>query len=261
VSAGGGAARRVLVTGGGTGIGAGITRAFLEAGDRVVIGQSTPEGAARALARLREDVPAARAQGRLQALGVDLSGAGACRRLVEEAVGLLGGLDVVVNNAAISGAPALAPLAETNDELLDLLVEVNLKAPFRITRHAAAHLPRGGVVVNIGSVGGFAAQEHAAAYCIAKGGLELLTRAAALELAERGIRVVGVAPGDIATERSDAAADRRVEAGISRYARVNPLGRQGTPAEVAAAVLFAASDGAGYVTGTTIVVDGGRLAY
>ena len=178
-----------------------------------------------------------------------------------EAVGLLGGLDVLVNNAAVSGAPVLAPLVDTGDALLDRVVDVNLKAPFRLIRDAAAHLPRGGVVVNIGSVGGFAAQEHAAAYCITKGGLELLTRAAAIELAERGIRVVGVAPGDIATARSDAAAERRSETGLSRYARDSPLGRQGTPAEVAGTVLFAASDTAAYITGTTIVVDGGRLAY
>ena len=108
---------------------------------------------------------------------------------------------------------------------------------------------------------GFAAQEHAAAYCASKGGLELLTRALGLELADAGIRVVGIAPGDIATERSDAAADEREAATLGRYVRRTPAGRRGTGADVAAAVLWAASADAGFVTGTTIVVDGGFLAY
>jgi NAD(P)-dependent dehydrogenase (short-subunit alcohol dehydrogenase family) len=115
--------------------------------------------------------------------------------------------------------------------------------------------------VNIGSVGGLAGQEHAAAYCASKGGLELLTKAAALELADRGIRVVGIAPGDIANRTSAGAAEHRAAADLTRYARRAPVGRRGRPEDIAAAVLFAASDAAGFVTGTTIIVDGGMLAY
>ncbi len=255
------ARRRVLVTGGSSGIGRAIAAAFLATGDHVVIGHSSRTRGSTAVGLLRRGVPAAREPCRLEAIGADLASADGCRRLIEGTLAALGGLDVLVNNAAATGAPVLAPLLETSDALLDHVVDVNLKAPFRLIRDAAPHLRPAGVIVNVGSVGGFAAQEHASAYCASKGGLELLTRAAALELADLGIRVVGVAPGDIATRRSAAAASRRTEAGLTRYARRTPLGRRGTGDDVAAAVLFAASDDAGFITGTTIVVDGGFLSY
>ena len=248
-------ARRVLVTGGGTGIGRAISTAFLEAGDSVVIAQSTEERARRAVGRFQTANP------HIYGVGADLSESSGCRVIVERAVELLEGLDIIVNNAALSGAPVLVPFEDTEDSLLDRIIEVNLKAPFRITRNAVPALAPGSVVINIGSVGGFSAQRHAAAYCAAKGGLELLTKAMALELADRRIRVVGVAPGDITTTRSNRAARARSDASLDQYTRTVPLQRRGTGAEVAATVLFAASDQASYITGTTIVVDGGWLTY
>lgn len=248
--------QRVLVTGGGTGIGAAISSAFLTTGALVVIGQSTPERAERAIEGLRE---AWVSSDQIHGVGVDISTAKGCQQLVDQAVALLGHLDIVVNNAALSGTPVLVPFTDTGDELLDRVIDVNLKAPFRVARNALPYLSENAVILNIGSVGGFAAQDHAAAYCASKGGLEMLTKAMALELAPKGIRVVGVAPGDIATTTSSEAARTRTEANLTARHR-SPLGRRGHAEEIASVVLFASSPAASYVTGSTIVVDGGWLA-
>jgi NAD(P)-dependent dehydrogenase (short-subunit alcohol dehydrogenase family) len=153
------------------------------------------------------------------------------------------------------------PLEECDDQMIDTVIDVNLKAPIRLAREAVRHMQRGSVIVHVGSVGGLAAQYQAAAYSASKAGLEMLTRALALELAERGIRVVGVAPGDIKTYRDAGAHQARNSEGFKRYGRVNPLSRRGRPEDVAQAVSFLVSPSAAYITGTTLVVDGGRLTY
>jgi NAD(P)-dependent dehydrogenase (short-subunit alcohol dehydrogenase family) len=118
----------------------------------------------------------------------------------------------------------------------------------------------GGVIVNVGSVAAFAAQQHAAAYTATKAALVGLTKALALELAERGIRVVHVAPGAIATATSSDDAYLAEREGTG-YVRRSPLGRPGRPEEVADVVAFLCDDAAGYVTGSTVLVDGGMLAF
>lgn len=247
--------QRVLVTGGGTGIGLGISKAFLADGASIVVGQRT-EGEARAAeARLA-------GRGRnVTGVGADLASPEGCRQLVAWAVEALGGLDVLVNCAAITGAGAIGPFSEFDDELLDLIIDVNLKAPFRVAREAVAHMGRSGVIVNISSVGGSAAQENASAYCASKGGLDMLTKTLALELASRGIRVVGVAPGDILTGRSRGADRTRSVDQLHRYARTTPIGRRGRPQDIAEAVLYLTSERASFVTGETLRVDGGFLTY
>lgn len=246
----------VLVTGGGTGIGAAISLAFLEEGARVMIGQSTQDNADHALARLRAaGVKADSVYG----VGADLSSAAGCQALVDKAVAVLGQLDILVNNAGLVRAGARSTLEETTDELLDRIIDVNLKAPFRLVRNASKHLGPGAVIVNIGSTAGFRGLKRFAAYSISKAGLEMLTQAAALELGEHQIRVVGIAPGDIITPGAgaDPAFTQAVDLPVAGH--TSALGRPGGTAEVAAAVLFVSSDAASYVTGTTVVVDGGGL--
>ena len=245
----------MLVTGGGTGIGLAISSAFLADGAAVAIGQRTEREARAAERRLGDK------GGKAIGIAADLATAEGCRQLVAGSAEALGGLDVVVSNAAITGSAAIAPFSEFDDELLDLIIDVNLKAPFRIAREAVRHMRRGGVIVNISSVGGTAAQENAAAYCASKGGLDMLTTALAIELASRRIRVVGVAPGNILTGRSRGADQTRVDEKLDRYARITPIGRRGRPEDIAEAVVYLASDRASFVTGATLRVDGGLLAY
>lgn len=238
-----------LVTGGGTGIGAAIAAALAEAGAEVAIAQ-----------RRLEDACAA--QGRVEALrsyGADLADPDACRQLVAQCVSDMGRLDILVNNAAITGAPALIRFLDYQDDDLDRMLAVNLAAPFRCGREAARAMvdnDEGGVILNIGSVAGAAAQPWATGYCAAKAGLEGLTRAMALDLVEHRIRVVNLAPGEVKTPRATASPLPE-----SAYLRQPPVGRAAEPAEIASVAVFLCSDAASYVTGTTVYVDGGFLAF
>lgn len=247
-----------LVTGGGTGIGAAITARLADDGAAVLICQRTQEEAEGAMAQL------ARPGRALHAFGGDLATPGACRQAVEHCVSVFGGVDILVNNAAVTGAPALGPFLEFTDEHLNRIIDLNLKGPFRLGREAAKRMldRGGGVIVNITSVAAVAGQEFAAAYTASKAGLSGLTKAMALELAPYGIRVVAVAPGDIHTEASARFVDELTNAGASgRYVRVTPLGRRGRPEEIAAAVAFVCSHEGSFITGSTITVDGGFLSY
>lgn len=248
--------RAALVTGGGTGIGAAISAQLADLGADVVIAQSTEEKASTSALRLQ-------APGRsLSGVGGDLADAEACRRVVATTIERHGRIDILVNNAGVTGPAATGPLLDFTDEHLDRVVDVNLKAAFRCAREAARDmaLRRSGVVVNISSVGAYAAQHHATAYVAAKAGMSGLTKGLAFELAPLGLRVVGVAPGDI-----DVAVPPRPEAGTPLrtdwWVRNTPLGRRGTPEDVASVVAFLVSDAAAFVTGETVVVDGGWLTY
>jgi 3-oxoacyl-[acyl-carrier protein] reductase len=243
-----------LVTGGGTGIGAGIAAWFADRGAAVVIGQ--PDQGRADAAVLRLSGPGLLLSG----VGADLSTAAGCRAAVEQTLHRHGRIDILVNNAAVTGPPAVAPFLEFGDEHLDTVVDVNLKAAFRCARWAARDMVsrRSGVIVNISSVGAYAAQLGASAYVATKAGLVGLTKGLALELAGSGVRVVGVAPGDIDTE-SPAGSAAQVKP--DWWQRYTPVGRRGTPADIAAAVGFLCRDEASFITGETLVVDGGWLAY
>jgi NAD(P)-dependent dehydrogenase (short-subunit alcohol dehydrogenase family) len=249
------AGRVALVTGGGTGIGAAISAGFVARGASVVICHED-----QALAD--ELATKAGAGERIIGVGADLATARGCHEVVQRTLAVHGRVDFLVNNAGVTGRPALGPFLEFSDEHLDLVVDVNLKAVFRCCREAARWMSAAGqgVIVNIASVAAFAAQQHAAAYVAAKAGVVGLTRSLAFELASSGIRVVAVAPGDIDVgARSWSTTQEDTDPGW--WTRRTPLGRRGLPIDVASVVMFLCSDGAGFITGETVVVDGGLLTY
>jgi NAD(P)-dependent dehydrogenase (short-subunit alcohol dehydrogenase family) len=246
--------KSALVTGGGTGIGLAISRELAALGARVAVHQRTAEKAAAGVQALRCDGAEA------AEVVADLRSADGCTSAIQQAKAAVGPLDILVNNAAVTGLAAINPIAELDEELMDQTIAVNLAAVIRCSHLAVQDMPARGVIVNVGSVAGYAAQHGAGVYVATKSALIGLTRSLALELAGRGIRAVHIAPGDVETETSRAprfTADRR----SSEYRRKTPLGRRGTPEEIAAVVGFVCTPDAGFITGSSIVVDGGFLTY
>lgn len=246
-----------IVTGGGTGIGMGISRSLAEAGARVVIAQSTLERAESAAHELmtegHEVLP----------LMADISSREFVQKLIANTIEEFGQIDILVNNAAMTGPKVSAPFLELSDELLDRTIEVNLKGTFMVSQEAARTMVgRGGSIIHISSVGAYAAQEGASIYCATKSALLGLTKTMALELAPHNIRVNAIAPGDIRTATSENVVSENKERGFSGdYSRRIPLNRRGEPFEIGPTAVFLASDDSSYITGETIIVDGGFLIY
>ena len=184
-----------------------------------------------------------------------------CRRLVEAAVAGFGGLDLVVNSAGIIRRTSIV---ETTEDEWDRVMAVNVKAVFLLGRHAIPEMARGGggAVVNIGSGWGLRGGPRAASYCASKGAVVNLTRAMAIDHGPQGIRVNCVCPGDTDTPllRSEAGQLGEDMTAFLASSAQRPIRRIGTPEDTARAVLYLASDAASWVTGTTLVVDGGGLA-
>ena len=242
-----------LVTGAGSGIGHAIAARFGREGAHVVVNSyGHDEEAERLAAEL------SRSGARSIALRADVSRAGEVSAMVERAVAELGPVRVLVNNAGIEES---APFLEIEEESWDRVLAVNLKGPF-LCAQACARVMReagGGSIVNISSVHEDLPFLDAAPYAASKGGLRMLMRNAAVELAPFGIRVNNVAPGPIATPINREALSDPSAQDLVR--RVVPLARWGEPEEVAEVALFLASDRAAYVTGSTYVVDGGLVRH
>ena len=244
---------RAIVTGGGANIGRAITEALLARGGRVAIGQRTLAAAAPLVARYG---------GRVIPFAVDVGDPAACRRFVDAAAAALGGLDVLVNNAAVTGAGAIARFAEITPEHFEQVVRVNLGGVIFCSQAAVPHLKAagGGVMVHISSVNALRPQQGALVYAATKAGLTSVTQSMAKELAADGIRVVAIAPGDIALDQAVAADAAMAAKGAGGdVANQTPLGR-GRPADIGETVAFVCSPAARFVTGVTWVVDGGLLA-
>ena len=246
------AGKTIIVTGATSGIGRASAEAFgRERGSVVLVGRQ--EGA------LAEAADAVRAAGGQAATcSADLTAADAPERIVNAALAAFGHLDVLVNAA---GVIATGALEATTDEIWDTMMAVNLRAPFRLMRAAAPHLTaRKGAVVNVSSVNGLRSFPNVLAYCVSKAGVDHLTRCAAIEMAPAGVRVNAVNPGVTVTNlhRRSGMTEPQYAAFLERSKETHPIGRPGQPDEIAALILFLASDRAGWMTGETIPIDGGR---
>lgn len=238
--------KTALVTGGSRGIGHAIAAAFVAAGARVILsarGAEALDAAARALG------PNA------MAMPCDISDPEAVRALVERA-SATGLVDVLVNNAGVS--PFYKRIEQTTAAEFDLLTGVNLRGAWCCGIEVAARLFEAGApgsIINVSSMLGVQPDERQGAYAVTKAGLLQMTKVCALEWADRGVRVNAIAPGWTESELTDRLfASRHGE----RLLGDIPLGRFATPADVAGAAVYLASDASSYVTGAIIAVDGGR---
>jgi len=247
--------KRAIVTGAASGIGRATAVLLAREGAAVVAADLDEAGVGAVIAAIAAE------GGRAASVRCDVSVEADCRRLVEAVVSGFGGLDIVVNCAGIIRRTSVV---DTTEEEWDRVMAVNVKAVFLLGKHAIPEMVRGGggAVVNIGSGWGLKGGPRAASYCASKGAVVNLTRAMAIDHGPQGIRVNCVCPGDTDTPllRSEAQQLGEDLTAFLASSAERPIRRLGTPEDTARAVLFLASDAASWVTGTTLVVDGGGLA-
>ncbi len=239
-----------LVTGGSRGIGMAAARALAEGGAKVAIASRKPENLAAAKAELA-------------ALGVvvetfasNVGKEGAAEALVSEVVDKLGAIDILVNNAATN--PHFGPMVTADDKVFDKTFEVNARAYFSLARETAKHLisrNAPGSLIFVSSTQGILASPLMGVYGMTKAAAISLAKTLAVELGPSKIRSNAVAPGLIETRFAGALVSN--DDVMKRYLDRTPLGRIGQPEEIAGAILFLASDASSYLTGQTIVIDGG----
>jgi meso-butanediol dehydrogenase/(S,S)-butanediol dehydrogenase/diacetyl reductase len=238
--------KTIIVTGASAGIGLGTVHRFLDEGGNVV-------AVSRTESKLR-DAYADRPDDHLRLLAGDAGDLAVATQAVRAAVEHFGGLDVLVNNVgnALRGDVSAIEPADWTD-----LLHTNITSAYQFARAALPELSKTrGSIIQISSIQGDRAEYGWVAYNTTKGAIESLTKSMALDHAEAGVRVNAVAPGLILTPRSEGAGEQ----GLAKITARTPLGRPGTPAELAAVIAFLASDDAAFVTGAIIPVDGGRAA-
>lgn len=244
--------RVALVTGASSGIGSASATRLAAAGASVAL-------VGRELDALEATATAVRdAGGNARVLAAELTRADECQRVVAEAAAEWGRLDVLVNAAGIIGGGSVKT---TSDGDWNEMMRINLDAVFWMMRAAVPHLKQvGGNVVNVSSVTGLRSFPGILAYCVSKAGVDQLTRCAALELADDGVRVNAVNPGVVVSQlhRRSGMDDAAYRAFLQHSKTTHPLGRVGQPDDIADAILFLASEASGWITGETLSVDGGR---
>jgi NAD(P)-dependent dehydrogenase (short-subunit alcohol dehydrogenase family) len=243
--------RTALVTGSTDGIGVAIARALAAEGATVIVSGRNAERGRQVVASITDD------GGRAQFIGADLAAGGAAiDELARSAIAAAAGrLDILVNNAAMLLVPT--PTADVSEELIDAALSVNIKAAFLLTGLIAPTMvERGsGAIINLGSISGLVGAAGSALYGTTKAAIHMLTKSWAAEFAPAGVRVNAVAPGPTLTTRVAA-----WEEHLAPVINSTPSRRASSPAEVAAAVVFLASDDASNIHGAILSVDGGRTA-
>ena len=247
------AGRVALVTGAAKGIGEAVARLLADRGAQVALVDIDSEAAEAVGSEIESQ------GGDAVALSADLAHDGEAADAVARTVKHFGRLDIVSNNAGIQ---RYGTVDTTDEATWDEVMNVNLKSVYSVCRHAAPHLKQSrGAIVNMASVQSFATQQSVAAYATSKHALIGLTRSMALDFAGSGVRANAVAPGTVDTPMLKWAVelDPDPAALMRELAAMHPLGRIARPSEIAEAVAFLASERASFVTGTTLVVDGGLL--
>jgi len=246
--------RTALVTGGSGGLGGAISTALATAGAQVAVHYRSGKEAADAIV---ESI--VRSGGKARAFQADISDPEEVDALLQQIELSFGGLDILVNNAGIDGPRTT--VGADDPKTWEKVLRINLFGPYYCSRAAIARMEknRRGVIVNMTSVHEFIPWEGYSAYASAKAGLSMFTKTLAQETADKGIRVVAVAPGAIRTPINESVWDNPDS--LKDLDQKIAMGRLGNPEEIAMAVLFLVSDLAAYITGTTLAVDGGMLIY
>ena len=238
-----------LITGGASGIGRAAAIRFAQEGAKVMIADRNSALAAQTLAELHEITPHA------ASVSVDVSKTHQVQQMVDDTVSRFGGLDVLVNAA---GVLLLSPsLAEIDERDWDLMMNTNLRGLFLCCKAAIPVMEKGGggAIVNISSMAGISAYARSLPYAVSKAGVIHFTLGAASQYTSRGIRINCIAPGTVDTPQargSSGSADA-----LQKIAETHPMGRIGRPEDIADTILFLSSDEASYISGETIIVDGG----
>lgn len=241
-----------IITGASSGIGKATAILFAENGAQLVLLARNVNVLKQLAADIQEQ------KGQAISIQTDVARFDDCKHAIEQAIAECGQIDILVNAAGIIDSGSIE---NTKVEDWSYMMDVNLNSIFYLMKLAVPHLEKTkGNIVNVSSVTGLRAFPNILAYCVSKAGVDQLTRSAALDLAPKGVRVNAVNPGVVVTNlhRSSGFSDEKYQDFLAQSKTTHPLGRVGTPEEIAESILFLASEKSGWITGETLSIDGGR---